>query len=130
MRHKGGSDARQSLPLTNAAFHVLLALADADRHGYGIIIEVAAATEGEVRLRTGTLYTIVRRLLDGGLVAESDARPDPEEDDERRRYYRITTLGRAALQAEAARLARVVELARAKRALPRVKAAGSRAGGR
>ena len=116
-------DARGFLPLSAPAFHVLLALADADRHGYGIILEVQNRTHGEVRLRTGTLYTILRRLLDDGLIEESGARPSADEDDERRRYYRTTPLGRDVTSAEAQRLLRLVDIAREKRVLPRVKPA-------
>jgi len=105
------------LPLTVPVFHALMALADAERHGYGIIQEVAARTDGAVRLRTGTLYNAIRHMLRDGLVEESDERPDPALDDERRRYYRITTLGRAVARAEAQRLERMVAVARAKRVL-------------
>ena len=122
-------DPREFLPLSAPAFHVLLALADADRHGYGIILEVEARTRGEVRLRTGTLYTILRRLLDDGLIHETQERP-AEDDDERRRYYTATALGRAVMRAEAVRLAALVDLAREKRVLPGVKAALSRGSGR
>lgn len=103
------------LPLTVPVYYTLLALADAERHGYAIITEVEARTEGAVRLRTGTLYTAVRRMLEQGLVEESDERPDPEIDDERRRYYRITDHGREVLAAEVARLEQMVALARAKK---------------
>jgi len=105
------------LPLTVPVFHALMALADAERHGYGIIQEVAARTGGAVRLRTGTLYNAIRHMLRDGLVEESDERPDPELDDERRRYYRITALGRAVARAEAKRLEGMVAVARAKRLL-------------
>ena len=79
-------DPRRFLPLTPAVFHVLLALAGGDRHGYGIILDVAEATGGDVTLRTGTLYTILKRLLDERLIVESDRRPVSADDDERRRY--------------------------------------------
>lgn len=118
-------DPRHFLPLTAPAFHVLLALADADRHGYAIILEVQTRTRGDVRLRTGTLYTILRRLLDDGLIAEAATRPAREEDDERRRYYTCTALGRAVMEAEALRLSRLVELACEKHVLPRIKPAFS-----
>lgn len=110
-------DPRDFLPLTAQAFHVLLALTDGERHGYGIILEVAARTGGAVRLRTGTLYTIVKRLLDDGLISEVDERP-ARGDDERRRYYVLSPRGRAVLKAEAQRLDRLVALAREKRVLP------------
>ena len=112
-------DPRRFLPLTPAVFHVLLALSEADRHGYGIIQDVLEATGGDVTLRTGTLYTILKRLLDERLIAESADRPDADEDDERRRYYVLTALGRAVVQAEARRLERMVSLARSRRMLPK-----------
>ena len=111
-------DPRSFLPLTTHAFHVLLALMDGELHGYGIILDVQQRTEGDVRLRTGTLYTILRRLAEDGLITESEARPSADEDDERRRYYGQTPLGRAVVKAEAARLERLVQFARDKHALP------------
>ncbi len=101
------------LPLQPAAFHILVALADEDRHGYAIIQEVAARTGGAVTLSAGTLYRSIQRLLEQGLIHETRERPAPELDDERRRYYRITPLGKAAARAETRRLQRLVELARA-----------------
>jgi DNA-binding PadR family transcriptional regulator len=101
------------LPLPPASFHILIALAEGERHGYAIIQEVATRTGGEVRLGAGTLYRSIQRLLEQGLIRESDERPAPELDDERRRYYRITSLGTAVARAEAGRLARLVRLARA-----------------
>ena len=112
-------DPRRFLPLTPAVFHVLLALSEGDRHGYGIIQDVAEATGGDVSLRTGTLYTILKRLLGERLIGEAAARPDAEEDDERRRYYGLTPLGRAVVQAEARRLEHMVTLARSRRMLPK-----------
>lgn len=106
---------RDLLPLTVPVYYTLLALADGDRHGYAIITEVEARTGGAVRLRTGTLYTAIRRMLEQGLLRESDERPDPEIDDERRRYYRITSFGREVLGHEAARLEQMVALARDKK---------------
>jgi DNA-binding PadR family transcriptional regulator len=100
-------------PLPPAVFHILLALADADRHGYAIIQAIERRTAGAVRLSAGTLYRSIQRMLDDGFIVEIDERPDPDEDDERRRYYRITPLGRRAARAEAARLADLVKLARA-----------------
>ncbi len=102
------------LPLSVPFYHILLALEDSDRHGYAIIHEVAQRTSGDVRLRTGTLYNALRRMLELGLVGETDERPDPELDDERRRYYRATELGRAVLRAEAKRLQQMVGLAQEK----------------
>ena len=90
-------DPRSLLPLTPLAFQVLLALADSERHGYGIIREVDERTDGLIRLRTGTLYTLLQRLLDEELIEESDRRPSRDQDDERRRYYRLTELGRGVL---------------------------------
>jgi DNA-binding PadR family transcriptional regulator len=101
------------LPLPTATFHILLALAEDDRHGYAIIQEVEARTNGELRLSAGTLYRSVQRMLEQGLVVETRERPAPEEDDERRRYYRITPFGTAVAKAEARRLTNLVRMARA-----------------
>jgi DNA-binding PadR family transcriptional regulator len=111
-----GSNGR--LPLTPATFHILLALADTERHGYAIMQEVAALTEGRVRLGPGTLYRSIKALLADGLIEESSERPDPALDDERRRYYRLTEQGRRIAQAEAERLAALVRLARCRELLP------------
>ena len=105
---------------TAAEFQVLLALADGEKHGYAIGKEVAARTDGAVQLRAATLYTVIKRLLDNGLIDESAARPDPELDDERRRYYRLTARGRKAAEAEAVRLETTARQARAKLRLRRV----------
>ena len=107
------------LPLPTAAFHILVALADADRHGYAIMRDVAAGTDGRLKLNPGTLYTTIRRLLEQGLVSELEERPDPEEDDERRRYYRLTDEGRAVAKAEAARLQHMLAFARQAGLAPR-----------
>ncbi len=101
------------LPLPPASFHILLAVADGDRHGYAIIQEVAARTGGEVRLSAGTLYRSIQRMVEQDLIEETAARPAPELDDERRRYYRITTFGRAVARAETERLQAMVRIARA-----------------
>jgi DNA-binding PadR family transcriptional regulator len=101
------------LPLPSATFHILLALADADRHGYAIIQEVEARTSGELRLSAGTLYRSIQRMLDQGLLTETRVRPAPEDDDERRRYYRITPFGRSVAKAEGKRLADLLRMARA-----------------
>jgi len=101
------------LPLPPAVFHILMALADEDRHGYGIIQEVLARTDGEVRLSPGTLYRSIQRMLDDDLIVEVHERPAPELDDERRRYYRITKFGTAVAREEASRLSELVRLARA-----------------
>ena len=108
----GSGDARG--PLSDVVLQILLSLTDQDRHGYGIIKEVEARTGGRVVIRPGSLYRAVSRLLQDGWIAESDVRPDPEEDDERRRYYGLTALGRAAAQAEARRLEGIVRSAYAK----------------
>jgi DNA-binding PadR family transcriptional regulator len=105
-------DPQSLLPLPSAAFHILVALADGDRHGYAIMQDVAAGTAGRTKLNPGTLYTTIRRLLEQGLVVELDERPDPEEDDERRRYYRLTDNGREMAKAEAARLQQALAFAR------------------
>lgn len=107
-------EPRDFLPLTPQQFHILLALAGAHLHGYGIIRDIADRTEGALRLGTGTLYTALARLETLQLVDESDRRAPPEEDDDRRRYYRLTPLGRAVLKAETERLEALVRLARAK----------------
>ncbi|HXQ69875.1 MAG TPA: PadR family transcriptional regulator [Pyrinomonadaceae bacterium] len=106
-----------SLPLTPATFHILLALADRERHGYDIMREVDEQTEGKVRLGPGTLYGSIKRLLSDGLVQELDERPDPELDDERRRYYRLTDFGFRVAAAEAERLAQLVKAAKSKKLL-------------
>lgn len=93
-------------------YHVLLALADGPLHGYGVILAVQQLTENVIVMRTGTLYILVRRLLDQRLIEECDERPGPDEDDERRRYYRLTELGRSVLEAESLRLQSVVAAAR------------------
>jgi DNA-binding PadR family transcriptional regulator len=100
------------LPLPSAVFHILMSLADEDRHGYAIIQDVAART-GELKLSAGTLYRSIQRMLEQGLIVETRERPAPEEDDERRRYYRITPFGVAVARAEARRLDRLIKLARA-----------------
>jgi DNA-binding PadR family transcriptional regulator len=101
------------LPLQPAVFHILMALADDYRHGYAIIQDVAERTGGAVKLSAGTLYRSIQRMLEDGLIVEIDERPDPEHDDERRRYYRITPFGRAVARAEAQRLTDLIKLARA-----------------
>jgi DNA-binding PadR family transcriptional regulator len=99
--------------LPPATFHILLALADDDRHGYAIIQDIAARTGGELKLSAGTLYRSIQRMLEQGLITETRERPRPEDDDERRRYYRITPDGTAAAKAEARRLGQLVKMARA-----------------
>ena len=109
------------LPLTPAMFHILLALADKERHGYHIMREVDERTNGNVKLGPGTLYGSIKRMMAEGLVEELDERPDPELDDERRRYYRLTDFGFRVATAEAQRLEQMVRSARAKKLLPRTK---------
>ena len=107
-----------SFSLTPAMFHILLALADRERHGYGIMQEITALTDCGMRLGPGTLYRSIKALLDAGLIEESDERPDPALDDERRRYYRLTEQGQHIATAEAERLAALVRVARSRRLLP------------
>ena len=102
-------------PLTAAMFHILLALADGEKHGYAILKEVAERTGGKVQLSAGTLYGIIKRLYESGLILEKVRRGDVGFDDERRRYYELTDLGRKVAVAEAKRLEEMVEMARAKR---------------
>jgi DNA-binding PadR family transcriptional regulator len=112
-------DLETVLPLPEAALHILMALAEDDRHGYAIIQDVAARTRGDVKLGPGTLYRSIQRMLEQGLIEETRERPAAELDDERRRYYRITPFGRAAARAEARRLAGLVRLARASGLAPK-----------
>jgi DNA-binding PadR family transcriptional regulator len=100
------------LPLPPATFHILLAVAEEDRHGYAIIQDVAARTNGELKLSAGTLYRSIQRMLEQGLIVETQDRPAPELDDERRRYYRITPFGADVARAEARRLTQLVRMAR------------------
>jgi DNA-binding PadR family transcriptional regulator len=111
---------RRAQPLSHCEFHILLALADGERHGYGIMQEVEARSDGKVRLGPGTLYGAIKRMLDAGLIEESARRPAARDDDERRRcYYRLTRLGRAVAAEEAQRLAELVRVAETKRLLGR-----------
>jgi DNA-binding PadR family transcriptional regulator len=107
------------LPLTPPVFHILVALSEGERHGYAIMRQVAADTDGRLQLGPGTLYGCLKRMLAAKLIEESDERPDPELDDERRRYYRITDFGTRTVRAEAQRLATSVTAARARRLLPK-----------
>ncbi len=101
------------LPLKSDVFHVLLALLHGDLHGYAIMREVAERSDGAVTLQAGVLYRLLARLLEDGLVVESQRRPAADADDERRRYYRVTPLGRRTIAADAERMARLAEAARA-----------------
>jgi DNA-binding PadR family transcriptional regulator len=101
------------LPLPSATFHILMAVASEDRHGYAIIQDVEQRTNGALRISAGTLYRSIQRMLEQGLLVETTERPAPELDDERRRYYRITEFGAAVAKAEASRLYKLVRMARA-----------------
>jgi len=106
------------LPLPPATFHILMSLADEERHGYAIIQDVEGRTEGELRLSAGTLYRSIQRMLEQGLIVESRRRPAKALDDERRRYYRITPLGLTTARAEMRRLTQLVRLGRARGLTP------------
>ncbi|HEX7620013.1 MAG TPA: PadR family transcriptional regulator [Anaerolineales bacterium] len=101
-------------PLTPAVFHILLALLDGEKHGYAIMKEVEAQTSGQIKMGPGTLYGSIKRMLAAGLIEETDERPAPELDDERRRYYRTTAQGQSVVVAESKRLASAVKTAQAK----------------
>ena len=106
------------LPLTPAVFHILLALADGEKHGYAIMQEVGARTEGAMRLGPGTLYGSIQRMLKDGLIVEAQERADPAHGEERRRYYRLTSFGQQVVQAEARRLEQLIRFAQSKQVLP------------
>jgi len=114
---EGANRMEDHEPLTPAMFHVLLALAGDDLHGYAILKEVDIRTEGKVRLSTGTLYGIIKRLLNEGLIIELRSKPGEQSSDERRRYYRLTSKGRELASAEAQRLDEVLAIARARNLL-------------
>jgi DNA-binding PadR family transcriptional regulator len=120
MNSKTNNDPEGHLPLSPAVFHILLAMADEERHGYGIMQEVKRRTDGKVRLGAGTLYGAIKRLLEKGIIAETDERPDPELNEERRRYYRLTDFGQRVLRVEVSRLNQLVQQARAKEVLPKI----------
>lgn len=117
MHKRAATDAAVGdfLPLSPAIHHILLALVDEERHGYAIMLEVSRLTSGATKMGPGTLYGTLKRMLAAGLVEEADERPDPELDDERRRYYRITPLGAQVLRAETSRVSLLVSAARAKK---------------
>jgi DNA-binding PadR family transcriptional regulator len=119
VRRDPSNEADSSLPLAPAVFQILVALADQDRHGYAIMQDVAARTGGRMKLSPGTLYGSIKRMLEDGLIVEVDERPDPDNDDERRRYYRLTPFGRDVAQAEADRLTTLLRQARAAGLAPR-----------
>jgi DNA-binding PadR family transcriptional regulator len=106
-------------PLTPAVFHILLALSNGERHGYGIMKQVEADSQGKVTMGPGTLYGSLKRMLDAGLVKESDKRVDPEMDDERRIYYQLTGVGAQALKAELERYQRIVTIAQQRKLFPK-----------
>jgi DNA-binding PadR family transcriptional regulator len=120
MKHSG-QPLETAVDLTPAMFQVLLALGDGEKHGYAILKEVEDQTGGHVRLSTGTLYAMIKRLLSEGIIAECRNRPPAEEDDQRRRYYRLTLLGRQVAMAEAERMERMIAMAREKHLLKKMK---------
>lgn len=105
------------LPLTPAVFHILLVLADGEKHGYAIMLAVEKNTSGQVKMGPGTLYGSIKRMLVAGLIEETDERPDPEMDDQRRRYYRLTLMGKKVVEAEAQRFVELVSLAKSKQVM-------------
>jgi DNA-binding PadR family transcriptional regulator len=118
---KENPDPDTLLPLRPSVFHILLALSDGDLHGYGIMQEVAEHSDGQIKLGPGTLYGAIKRLLSERLIVEADERPDPELDDERRRYYRLTDFGQQVLKAEARRISKMVSVAQTKRLIPKTR---------
>ena len=110
-------NCQKFLPLKSQWFHIMLSLAGGEQHGYGIMQDVLNRTEGKVRLWPATLYGSIKRLIEAGLIEESDERPAPEMDDARRRYYRLTKLGRCVLDAECDRLQELVRTIRVKQAM-------------
>src|SRR5579872_6709472 len=111
-------DASADQPLPLPMFHMLLALSEGERHGYALKREILRRTDGKLNLAAGALYGSISRMLDQGLIEESEERPDTHLDDERRRYYRITSLGRRVAQAEAVRLQQLVRLAETSLGIP------------
>jgi DNA-binding PadR family transcriptional regulator len=103
------------LPLTSSVFHIMLVLQGKDKHGYGIMRAITEITGGQVKIGPGTFYGSIKRMLEAGLIEESDERPDPDLDDQRRRYYRLTDFGQQVLSAEVARLSKLIHLAESKR---------------
>jgi DNA-binding PadR family transcriptional regulator len=119
MSSKDRSAPADLTPLSPAFFHILLSLGEGERHGYALKREIALRTAGKLKLGPGVLYGSINKMLELGLIEESDNRPDRHLDDERRRYYRITSYGRKVAQAEAARMRDLVEMATAKFGVPR-----------
>lgn len=122
---RGEDEVRRFLPLSSAAFHVLVSLADGEKHGYAVLKEINRRAEGAVTLSAATLYATLNRLLNDGLIEEAAERPDPELDDERRRYYAITPLGRRVALADMQRMETALALARGKRLDPKPRRGGS-----
>ena len=116
----------EHLPLTPAVSHILLALADGEKHGYAIMREVEELSDGTITMGPGTLYGSIKRMLGAGLIEETEDRPDPELDDQRRRYYRLTGLGERVLSAEMTRLEAMVQAAAAKKVAFRPRPEGAR----
>jgi len=116
----------EHLPLTPAVSHILLALADGEKHGYAIMREVEELSDGTITMGPGTLYGSIKRMLGAGLIEETEDRPDPELDDQRRRYYRLTGLGERVLSAEMTRLEAMVKAAAAKKVVLRPRPEGAR----
>ena len=116
------------LPLKPVVFQVLLSLVDGERHGYGLVQDIAERSAARIELEPGNLYRVLKAMMDEGVIEEAERRPAPDRDDERRRYYRITPFGRKVAMAEAARLDRVVADARARNLIPALP--GSRSSGR
>ena len=114
-------EADSYLPLKTQWFHVLAALSEEDQHGYGIMQEVAEHSSGQIKLGPGTLYGTIKRLLNDRLIIEAEERPDPELDDERRRYYRLTEFGHRVLKAEVRRISNMVAVAQRKRLIPKTR---------
>src|SRR5580698_8139449 len=119
MPHKDQSAPNDLTPLSPAVFHILLCLGEGERHGYALRREIALRTGGKLKLGPGVLYGSIHKMLEWELIEESDERPDPHLDDERRRYYRITSYGRKVAQAEAARMSELVQLAAARLGAPK-----------
>jgi DNA-binding PadR family transcriptional regulator len=118
-RRREGAEPEDFLPLPGDTFDVLVSLADEDRHGYAILQDIAQRSGGRIRLSPSTLYAVIKRLLESALIEELSERPDPAQDDVRRRYYRLTSLGRRVAQCEAARLTRLLADARVSGLVPR-----------
>ena len=113
------TDLSDLLPIPPAQLHILLALADGQKHGYAIMTEVETITDGSVTMGPGTLYGAVKRMILAGLISEAEERPDPELDDQRRRYYRLTALGARVLDSEIDRMEHLARAGRQRRAVTR-----------